>query len=131
MPALSLALCSSLLCVCMCVCVSFAKALFVINDIIKQSQGLRKNFAATVGLRFGVVGLALGCLALTHLRHFRTGTGGHRRSLAWLIATVIVLFGTAQVGAGVIEGNTTDPTYRSGAAQRRQPGQVEPRLYLC
>lgn len=80
-------------------------ALFVINDILKEREGKRRNFAATVSLRFGVIGLALVALGVTYLGQFG------RKSLSWLVATVLVFFGAAQVVCGVIETDTTDPTY--------------------
>jgi class 3 adenylate cyclase len=100
---------------------TFLWALFVINDIIKDREGLRANFAATVSLRFGVIGLALFSLLITYTHSFLrevitangtvTSTGNGVQLLPWLIASVIVLFGSAQVVSGVIEGDTTDPTY--------------------
>ena len=80
-------------------------ALFVINDILKEREGKRRNFAATVSLRFGVIGLALVALLVTYSGQFG------RKSLNWLVATVLVFFGAAQVVCGVIETDTTDPTY--------------------
>lgn len=80
-------------------------ALFVINDIIKEEDGKRRNFPATIGLRFGVVALALVAFGATFIQRFG------RTMLVWLIVAVIITFGAAQVVSGVIEEDTTDPTY--------------------
>lgn len=91
---------------------TFLWLLFVINDGLKESEGKRRNFPATIGLRFGVIALALCALACTYSARFG------RRSITWLIVIVIILFGSAQVVSGVIERDTTDPTYSYVVSRR-------------
>lgn len=79
--------------------------LFVINDIIKNGEGKRRYFGATLALRFGAMALVCLALLVTYSKHFG------RRGLSWLVATVVILFGTAQILSGVIEQDTLDPTY--------------------
>jgi len=81
--------------------------LFVINDILKEQDGLRANFPATMGLRFGAVALALLAKAAT----FMVKAEKRHVAIPWIVGTLIVIFGTAQVFAGVIESDTIDPTY--------------------
>jgi len=79
--------------------------LFVINDVIKNGEGKRRYFGATLSLRFGAMSLVCLALLVTYSKRFG------RRGLSWLVATVVILFGTAQILSGVIERDTLDPTY--------------------
>lgn len=80
--------------------------LFLALDIWKNSQGQRKSFAATVGIRVGVCIVALVVWAASHKEKFR-------RHIQPFLAMVIIIFGTSQVLFGVIETDTLDPTVRN------------------
>lgn len=76
--------------------------LFILNDILKNEEGQRRLFAATVAIRVSLVAGAVLC-------HYVVRS--HPPYYQFLVMAVIVLFGTSQILFGVFEGDTTDPTY--------------------
>jgi hypothetical protein len=80
--------------------------LYVINDVQKNAEGLRKNYHETLIIRFANCGLGLMCAAALSTPFIQK-----RKLLMPVVGLAMITFGVAQIVFGMWDENELDPAY--------------------
>jgi class 3 adenylate cyclase len=81
-------------------------ALYVVNDVQKNDQGLRKNFQETLIIRFVNCGIGVICAILLMTPFIQK-----RKLLMPVVGFAMITFGVAQIVFGLWDENELDPSY--------------------